>query len=363
MYLSSTPPWFCFIVHPRQIAELGSMCGASLLRRYSRDEAEFVRRACTSPALVLGEVTMRGSSARGEVIGAVRMPEDLLTRDGFRLVVEAAQLAALRGAAVVGLGALTAPVTGGGSFLLPHLPAGITVTNGNALTAAVARDNVMQARSARGLDGPTVAVLGATGSVGVAASHLLAGDGLRLILLGRSQARLGSRLGDLAQAATLSDDVTRVAAADIVLVLTNDASARLRPDMLTPGTVVIDIAQPGGIPAAEYPAFWRAGIAVAEGGIVQVPGYRCTQDFFLDGPEDTFACLAETYLMAVTGLREHSVGQPSAGFARMMSSLASQHGIRPRPLRLTPPGDPPPRVPPDGRTRPTQEALTCTNSP
>ncbi|MGH3157709.1 MAG: hypothetical protein ACRDNF_14185 [Streptosporangiaceae bacterium] len=354
MYLSSTPPWFCFVVHPRQPAELHAMSGASLLRRYSKDEAEFIRRACCSPAVVAGEVTIRGSSVRGEVIGAVRMPEAMLTRDGFRAVVEAAQLAALRGAAVVGLGALTAPVTAGGSLLLRHLPAGLTVTNGNALTAAVARENVMAALLASTAGQAPVAVLGATGSVGVAASQLLADEGLDLILIGRSAAQLGKRLGGLAHVATLSDDVTSVADAAVVLVLTSDPSARLRPAMLRPGAVVVDLAQPANVPARDYADFRRAGIVVAEGGIVQLPGYRCTQDFFLDGPEDTFACLAETYLMASTGLREHSVGQPSADFARTMSLLASQHHIRPRPLRLDPIDDPAPA------TRSGQEAMTCT---
>jgi predicted amino acid dehydrogenase len=336
MYLSSTPPWFCFIVHPRQASDLEQMSGASLLRRYSKDEEEFIAKACSSPPLVLGEITARGSSIRGEVIGAVRMPQTMLTREGLRTVVEAAQLAAHRGAAVVGLGALTAPVTGGGAFLLPHLPPGITVTNGNALTAAIAKENVLAALPFQQSDSPTVAVLGATGSVGVASSHLLADEGLDLILIGRSPALLQKRLGSLAHVATLSEDMSGVGEADVVLVLTSDPSALLRPDMLKPGAVVIDFAQPANVPAQEYEEFQRAGIAIAEGGIVRIPGYRCTQDFFLPHPEETFACLAETYLMASTGLREHSVGCPSPDFARTMLSLAAQHGIHSRPLQLEP---------------------------
>lgn len=354
MYLTDTPPWFCFLIHPREVSEVDQMSGASLLRRYSRDDEDFIARACSSPALVLGDITLRGSSVRGEVIGVVRMPGTILTRAGVRAVVEAAQLAALRGAAVVGLGGLTAPVTAGGSLLLPHLPPDITVTNGNGLTAAVAKDNVMQALAFRGCQDPTVAVLGATGSVGVASSHLLADEGLDLILVGRP-AELRKRLGGLSHVAALTDDVARVGDADAVLVLTNDPSARLRPEMLKPGTVVIDIAQPANVPASDYPDFRRAGIAVAAGGVVRVPGFRCTQDFFLDDAEDTFACLAETYLMASTGLREHSVGRPSPDFARMMSSLAVQHRIRPRPLQLERPDDPTPAA------WPNQEALACTN--
>ncbi|WP_052433444.1 hypothetical protein [Streptacidiphilus carbonis] len=334
MYLSDTPPWFSFLVHPRQTSDVEQLPGASLLRKYSKDDEEFIQKACTSPALVLGEVTVRGSSIRGEVVGAVRMPHAILTREGVRAIVEAAQLAAQRGAAVIGLGALTAPATGGGSFLLPHLPSDVTVTNGNAFTAAVAKANVLEALAARPVPDPTVAVLGATGSVGVAASHLLADEGLDLLLIGRSTDWLQKRLGSLAPAARLSDDVATVGKADVVLVLTSDPSARLRPGMLKPEAVVIDLAQPANVPLAEYAEFRQAGIAIAEGGIVRIPGYRCTQEFFLDGPEDTFACLAETYLMSSTGLREHSTGHASPDLARTLSSLAARNGVLVRPLQL-----------------------------
>lgn len=335
MYLSNIPPWFCFIVHPRQVSDLDQIGGASLIRRYSKDEEEFVRKACSSPPLVLGEVTTRGSSIRGEIIGAVRMPEAMLTREGLRAVVEAADLAVQRGTSVIGLGALTAPVTGGGAFLVPRLPSGVTVTNGNALTAAMARENVLEAAALRGLVNPRVAVLGATGSVGVAASHLLADEDLDLILIGRSAAPVRSRLGELEHAAVLTDDIGRVGDADIVLVLTSHPSALLRPDMLKPLATVVDFAQPANVPVRDYGEFRNAGISIAEGGIVTIPGYRCTQDFFLETPEETFACLAETYLLASTGLRDHSVGYPSPDFARTMASLAARHGIHPRPLEAS----------------------------
>lgn len=332
VYLSNIPPWFCFIVHPRQVADLDQMAGASLIRRYSKDEEEFIAKACSSPPLVLGEVTSRASSIRGEVIGAVRMPETMLTREGLRAVIDAADLAVQRGTSVIGLGALTAPVTGGGMFLTPRVPSGVTVTNGNALTAVMARENVLEAAAAKGLGDPRVAVLGAAGSVGVAASRLLADEGIDLILVARSAPQVRQRLRDLEHTAQLTDDITRIGDADIVLVLTSHPSARLRPEMVKTSATVVDFAQPANVPANEYAEFRKAGIAIAEGGVVRIPGYRCTQEFFLETPEETFACLAETYLMASAGLRDHSVGWPSLDFARTMSKLATQYGVRPRPL-------------------------------
>ena len=83
----------------------------------------------------------------------------------------------------------------------------------------------------------------------------------------------------------------------------------------------VTVARENVMEAAEYPRFRRCSVRMAAGGIVQIPGYRCTREFFLNGAEDSFACLVEIYLMACTGLREHSGGHPS-------------------PLRLECPGDP-----------------------
>jgi hypothetical protein len=46
-------------------------------------------------------------------------------------------------------------------------------------------------------------------------------------------------------------------------------------------------------------------------------------------PGATFACLAETYLMAREGMREHSVGAPAPEFALRLEQVAARHGVRP----------------------------------
>jgi hypothetical protein len=66
--------------------------------------------------------------------------------------------------------------------------------------------------------------------------------------------------------------------------------------------------------------------------LVRIPRYACSQEFFLPDPRDTFACLAETYLFAREGLREHSVGTPSIELAHRLERAARKHGVTPRPL-------------------------------
>jgi fatty aldehyde-generating acyl-ACP reductase len=334
MYLTSDqPPWFVFIVHPRDVAETLTMPGGAFVRRYSESDEEFVNKLEANPPVVCAEVTFAGSPVRGEIIGVPLLPQAILTPAGNRAVVDASLLAAERGAGVVGLGALTAPATAGGRALLRHVPRNVTITNGNGLTAAIAYQNAREVLALLDDDrDPRIGVLGATGSVGCALSHLLADDDFELILIGTSQARVEQLLGPLLDRAIPASGLASLMNADIVLVLTNDPSATLTADLLSPGAWVIDVAQPHNIDDAALPAFAERDVTVVRGGTVQIPGYSCSWDFRLPMRHHSFACLAETYLLAREGIREHSVGRPSSDYARRIAALAGQHGILPCPL-------------------------------
>lgn len=334
-YLGNVAPWFAFLVHFRDYEDLHRFGGAAFLRRYSHSEAEFRTKMCSLPPMVAGEVGFGFATARGELIGVMRPPEVMLGSRAAQAVAEGLDLALQRGARVVGLGGLTAPATGGGLRLLRRVPAGVTLTNGNAYTAAVVRHNVAEASDTLGLGRcARVAVVGCTGSVGVPASHLLAESGFDLILIGRSAARVRGHLGELVGWTTIADNLDAVREADIVVLLTSDPSARLAPEQVRPGAVVIDCAQPTNVAASAYPAFASRRVAVAPGGIVRIPGYTCSVDFGLPAREETFACLAETYLFAREGIRDHSVGRPSPALARRLERVAQRHGVSPRPLDL-----------------------------
>lgn len=76
MYITNEAPWFSFLVHPRDVPDLDTMRGISFLRKHTESEEEFVRKACSMPPLLLGDVLVGASAVRGEVVGAVRLPED-----------------------------------------------------------------------------------------------------------------------------------------------------------------------------------------------------------------------------------------------------------------------------------------------
>jgi predicted amino acid dehydrogenase len=256
----------------------------------------------------------------------MRLPEQIAGTEGKRFVREAVDLAASRGARVVGLGGLTAPATGGGLLLCDSAPRGVTLTNGNALTAFAVRENVIDASRVMGLGKRArVAVVGCTGSVGGAASRLIAAAGFPLCLVGRNEQRVRRTFPDVD--ATFAGDLRAAARADIVVLLTNDATALLEPHMVAPHTVVIDCAQPPNVPRGRYAEFAANHVIVVEGALVSIDGYAITGDLAVSEPAATFACLAETYLTARAGIRQHSVGRPSVTDALRMSDLAARLGV------------------------------------
>jgi len=334
-YLRGSPPAFVFLVHPRDVLDLRNAPGASLIYDHSENVDEFRDRMLMLPPTFGGEVTFGFDPIRGETLVVFCLPEQIIYPAGRAQIEEAVRVAASRGTSVVGLGALTAPATRGGVTLLPNLPRGITLTTGNAFTAAVARRNVVEASEARGL-GPdaVVAVVGCTGSVGVAATRLLDDLGFRLILVGRTVKRVHKELGDLVERATVSGSVEAAADADIILLVTGDPTAHITAELPKPGAVVLDLAHPVNIAQAEYPAFARRDVEVVQGGLVLIPGYHCALEMRLPDARSALACLTETYLFAKAGITEHSVGQATVALALELEDIAARYGIRTRPLGL-----------------------------
>ena len=325
------PSSFTFIVHPRTESDIFLARPLTLLRRISSDDGDFVRRALAAPPFLLGEVTVGFAPFRGELITITCLPEEALRERGRRQIGIAAEMAIERGATVLGLGALTAPATAGGARLAESVPAGVTVTNGNAFTAFVLCEQIVEAAHSTENDAACVAVVGCTGSIGSVLSQLLAARGFDLVLIGRTAERARRALGSLAANARFSGEVADAADADVVVLLANSPTARLRPDCVREGAVVIDAAEPPGASDDDV-AGWGGRVTYARGGRVWIPGYRCTYDFRLGGHEVTFACLAETYLFVRDGIREHSVGVPAPAAAERMGRVARRHGVFPAPL-------------------------------
>jgi fatty aldehyde-generating acyl-ACP reductase len=318
-----SPRTFAFLVHPRarlseDLARVWAPLGAVPEGVY--DSA--LRR------LPLPPVTMASVVIAGERVGHILMvpfgARHLLSEPGRgrRMVDRATDRAVRLGADVVGLGALTATVTGGGVALRSRTDIG--VTNGNAFTAAT-----VDTQARRLLDvcnGRHVAVVGATGSVGSAVTALLARDRAvdRLTLVARSVPRLAAladRVGGQVPtrvSAALSDVVD----ADLVVLLTASADALLRPEHLGQGAVVLDATQPRN--TSPSLATERPDVLVLDGGVVDVPSLRLVGGDIGLPSGHAYACFAETALLALAGHQGHfAIGTPTLAQVDHTRALAA----------------------------------------
>lgn len=270
--------------------------------------------------LPLPPVTMAGVEIGGERVGHIVLvpfgARHLLSdiEGGRRRVSRAVDRAVGLGADVVGLGALTATVTAGGATLRERTD--IAVTNGNAYTAAIVEDQIrmllplVSERTPR----PRIAVVGASGSVGSAVTRLLARDpdGARLTLIARTAPRVKALAAEVAGDVEVSvaHTIDAVGDADLVVLLTASADALLGPEHLAPGAVVLDATQPRN--TSPDLATARPDVLVIDGGIVSIPSLRITGGDIGLPDGRSYACFAETAILALTGRTGHfSLGNPT----------------------------------------------------
>lgn len=319
-----------------------------------------------------------GQEAEGDFIMVPRSAAQFASMPMERaaaLIEEAMDIARLRGARLIGLGGHTSIVTGGG---LRVAGKGVPVTTGNTYTMLSAVEAACSALAATGraMSEVQVAVIGATGSIGSAIARLIAAHAHRLTLVGNPRsarfngprfaavfarivdyaahpvasapgsvlaqlaARLSSGEASAGVAAALLAD-TRAGAplrysnaleselqqADLVLVATSSTERFVRPDFLKPGAIVCDLSRPANV-SLEI-ARTRPDVLVIDGGIVKMPG-RATLGSRLGIPEDlSYACMAETMMMALEGqYRDASLGLDLADEdMALFQRLAPRHGF------------------------------------
>lgn len=362
---------FGFIAHPLDLdvfeafdPELGDLSHrerAELLNRFASGTSQI------SPTpLVIGSgrtVSAHDGSAHGTLIGLPYTSTSLLTLPSevaIASVAAAANLAFERGADVVGLGGYSSVVTANGLALGEM--AGV-LTTGNSFTAAASIRAVRRVCAERGTDlkGIRVTILGAAGAIGRTIARALAPDVGTVTLVGRpgehgqiapklwaaageivTAARGGS--GDFATAAERSDGsvddlvasghleffddpAAGVAEAHIVIAATSAPRSLIDATDLAPNAIVCDVAQPPNIP--HDVGRIRPDVTVFDGGIVRLPS---GSDFGLEyglAPGLTYACMAETMLLSLSGRFElRSIGTAlDSGNVEQLGILADRYGF------------------------------------
>ncbi|HLO03234.1 MAG TPA: hypothetical protein VK191_09005 [Symbiobacteriaceae bacterium] len=318
---------FAFLVHPRRSVQrdLGRVWRP--LGWIPEAIYSLALRLLPVPPVTIGQVRVDGRTL-GQIVlvplsgrQMLSLPRPLV----LRKVRAAVDHAVAAGASLVGLGALTAPVTTGGQKLADRTDVG--VTNGNAFTAAITMEGLARLLAHCPNPNPTIAVVGASGSVGTCLCRLIARrlPDVSLLMVARDSARLTAAAdlvrGDVpALAVTESTTMDAVQTADVVILLTSSADCLLRSEHLKEGAIVLDDTQPRNTDPTLLTE--RPDLMLVDGGLVQLEGISLGVN--LGFPRGIVpACLAETLLLALEGHEGHfSIGAPTPEQAERIAALA-----------------------------------------
>lgn len=259
-------------------------------------------------------------------------PEQMLKFKPVRKVIAAARYCEQRGAENIGLGAYTSIIGDYGQQVADAIKAGITT--GNSLTAATGVEGLLLAARKMGYVPKDCAatVIGAGGSIGAVSAQLLAEQVGLVFLVGRDPSDpalrlLGETIGsDKSQVSDLESALER---SNLVITVTSATSElKINPRIFVPGTVICDIARPRDIAHAVAEA--RNDVLVIEGAILKVPGTNVDLGFdFGFPPATTYACMAETLVLALEGITtDYSLGKSlELDRVKEIGGLAKKHGF------------------------------------
>jgi acetylornithine/succinyldiaminopimelate/putrescine aminotransferase/predicted amino acid dehydrogenase len=365
---------FAFIVHFLEISDLRRL--DPTIAPFSDSELESVRSrfADLITPFPYGELAVSsadGRLAEGEMIVLPYLPSDLTAMSGDKatdVVQKAVNLAAQRGADVVGLAAFSSIITYGG--LSVEAPKAVRVTSGNSYTAWAAIQSLETACARHGISLAecSVAIVGAAGTIGHALSLFCAERAGKLILIGnplmaeasigrlqlvardckRHVDRLASsgynfRPGTLAEEIaglaagmpadqksriTITTDIDRdLPMAHVVLTATNAVFPFISARHLRKNAIVCDVSRPyNTVPDLSAQ---RPDVRWVDGGLVRAPNLSALG--FLEEPNRQYvlpACAAETIILALSGFRsEHLCGRLDLATIEDLGKVAARLGF------------------------------------
>lgn len=254
------------------------------------------------------------SEVTGYVLGITMTAEQMMNNrpKALRKIRDAVHLARGKGVVLVGLGGLTSSLSGGGHELLDiH---NINVTTGHAYTAYNVTETLFKVATIfnAAKDQVVVAIVGAAGSVGSLSAEIIVRAGYRHIVLIDLERKLGlvREKRDAFHALnpdvqiTITSDITEVKKCDFVVTATNTTEALITPQLVHPGMVIVDDAQPSDI----HPDVLKIGdVLVLEAGVVHTPGIQSNFNYGLKNRTDNFCCMAELLILASHSWNNHYV--------------------------------------------------------
>lgn len=326
---------FAFMLHPPEVKDVARKFP---LAKFMPD-ALIERGFALLPPLKASQITGIRSS-HGEAEGwfiacpltarlIMGMPQPFV----MNKIIQGGHLAERMGAKILGLGAFTKVVGDAGVTVARNLK--IPVTTGNSYTVATAVASAKEAAKAMGHDlrRASVAILGATGSIGRVCALILAREVRSMTLVAREERKLeelaGKVLYDTGLAVKVTSDSKKaLRSADIVITVTSALDTVIEPEDLRPGAVVCDVARPRDV--SRRVAEMRDDVLVIEGGVVEVPGDVEFNLNFGFPPRTAYACMAETIILTLEKRFESfTLGRDlQVEKVEEIAALAKKHGFK-----------------------------------
>jgi len=268
--------------------------------------------------------------AEGYIVGIALTPRQMNSpkKEVVRKKILAATLYAQEklGCEFLMLGGLTAPATSAGLFLTENNQVKLNVTTGNAYTAMITLQSVYEAvrRAKKNLADLTIAVIGASGTIGEAVARVLENEAKDLILVGRNLERLGNTEAKLTKTNhKISINVDDIAAADIIVTATSHPEALINHKVLKSKAIVIDVAEPSDMPKDFEQQ--RPDVINIDGGRVKWPNIEMGKVLGLPANVG-FACITEGMMMTLENDRQHHVGTIDLDYLRKTEEWGKKYG-------------------------------------
>lgn len=279
---------------------------------------------------ITGIRSKTGAETEGWFIGLPMTPHMLTDEHrieaAYDQITRCAVMAKELGADIIGLGAFSSVVGDGGITIAKRSP--IAVTTGNSYTVATAIEGAMKACALLdvNLASSTLAVVGATGSIGKTCARVLAPKVAQTVLVGRDASKTQEFAGEL-KSARASTDPADLREADVVITVSSAGREIVFPEHLKPGAVVVDVARPRDVSVRV--ANERPDVLVIEGGVVKVPGDVNFNFNFGFPPKTAYACMSETMMLALEGRPESFTLGKDVSVEQVEETwrLAEKHGF------------------------------------
>jgi fatty aldehyde-generating acyl-ACP reductase len=275
-----------FLVHPRTTADV--IRKFPILKFLPRKVFDLV--VSIFPIITVSKITglknAQNENVEGYVLGILISPEQM-TKDrtlALKKIISAAKKAKKMGIGIMGLGAMTASFSKGGLDIIDAVK-GIGITTGRAYTTKTVTDYVKHVIH----------------NFGSSCLKILHAWGIKEFVLIDMERKLDTvhEYADGIEQVKISHDIIDIKPCDIVITATSAPETLVTSELVHPGMVIINDAQPSDVSPKVVKE--RDDVLVIEGGVVHTKGVHSNFHMGPRGKDENYCCLAEVLVLAHHG--------------------------------------------------------------